>query len=55
VPCLICAGDADEMHDDAKRAAEEIPALPGPVAAFAAYNSGSCAFAGYGLTALEVR
>jgi pimeloyl-ACP methyl ester carboxylesterase len=26
VPCLICAGDADEMHDDAKRAAEEIPA-----------------------------
>jgi pimeloyl-ACP methyl ester carboxylesterase len=25
VPCLICAGDADEMHDDAKRAAGEIP------------------------------
>jgi pimeloyl-ACP methyl ester carboxylesterase len=25
IPCLICAGDADEMHDDAKRAAEEIP------------------------------
>lgn len=25
VPCLICAGAADEMHDDAKRAAEEIP------------------------------
>ena len=25
VPCLICAGQADEMHDDAKRAAEEIP------------------------------
>jgi pimeloyl-ACP methyl ester carboxylesterase len=25
VPCLICAGEADEMHDDAKRAAEEIP------------------------------
>jgi pimeloyl-ACP methyl ester carboxylesterase len=25
VPCLICAGDADEMHNDAKRAAEEIP------------------------------
>ena len=24
-PCLICAGEADEMHDDAKRAAEEIP------------------------------
>jgi pimeloyl-ACP methyl ester carboxylesterase len=24
VPCLICAGEADEMHDDAKRAAEEI-------------------------------
>ena len=24
-PCLICAGDADEMHDAAKRAAEEIP------------------------------
>jgi pimeloyl-ACP methyl ester carboxylesterase len=24
VPCLICAGDADEMHDDAKRAADEI-------------------------------
>jgi hypothetical protein len=22
---LICAGEADEMHDDAKRAAEEIP------------------------------
>ena len=34
VPCLICAGDADEMHDDARRAAEEIPSatfvsLPG--------------------------
>jgi pimeloyl-ACP methyl ester carboxylesterase len=26
VPCLICAGDADEMHDDAMRAADEIPA-----------------------------
>jgi pimeloyl-ACP methyl ester carboxylesterase len=25
LPCLICAGDADEMHDDAKRAAAEIP------------------------------
>jgi pimeloyl-ACP methyl ester carboxylesterase len=25
VPCLICVGDADEMHDDAKRAAVEIP------------------------------
>ena len=25
VPCLICAGEADEMHDDARRAAEEIP------------------------------
>jgi pimeloyl-ACP methyl ester carboxylesterase len=25
VPCLICAGAADEMHCDAKRAAEEIP------------------------------
>ncbi len=25
VPCLICAGQADEMHDDAKRAAEELP------------------------------
>jgi len=25
VPCLICAGEADEMHDDAKRATEEIP------------------------------
>ena len=25
VPCLICAGEADEMHDNAKRAAEEIP------------------------------
>lgn len=25
VPCLICAGEADEMHDDAKRAAFEIP------------------------------
>lgn len=24
-PCLICVGEADEMHDDAKRAAEEIP------------------------------
>jgi pimeloyl-ACP methyl ester carboxylesterase len=24
VPCLICAGEADEMHDDAKRAAAEI-------------------------------
>jgi hypothetical protein len=22
---LICGGEADEMHDDAKRAAEEIP------------------------------
>jgi pimeloyl-ACP methyl ester carboxylesterase len=26
LPCLVCVGDADEMHDDAKRAAEEIPA-----------------------------
>ena len=25
VPCLVCAGAADEMHDDAKRAAAEIP------------------------------
>ena len=25
VPCLICAGEADEMRDDAKRAAAEIP------------------------------
>jgi pimeloyl-ACP methyl ester carboxylesterase len=25
VRCLICAGEADEMHDDAKRAAAEIP------------------------------
>jgi pimeloyl-ACP methyl ester carboxylesterase len=25
VPCLICVGEADEMHDDAERAAEEIP------------------------------
>lgn len=25
VPCLICVGDADEMHDDAMRAAAEIP------------------------------
>lgn len=25
VPCLICVGDADEMHEGAKRAAEEIP------------------------------
>ena len=25
VPCLICVGEADEMHGDAKRAAEEIP------------------------------
>ncbi len=25
VPCLICAGEADEMNDDAKRAADEIP------------------------------
>ena len=25
VPCLICAGQADEMHDDARRAAEELP------------------------------
>ena len=24
VPCLICAGAADEMHDDARRAAKEI-------------------------------
>jgi hypothetical protein len=23
--CLICAGDADEMHNDARRAADEIP------------------------------
>jgi pimeloyl-ACP methyl ester carboxylesterase len=33
-PCLVCAGEADEMHDDARRAAEEIPSarfvsLPG--------------------------
>ena len=25
VPCLICAGEADEMHDAARRAAGEIP------------------------------
>lgn len=25
VPCLICVGEADEMHDGARRAAEEIP------------------------------
>jgi pimeloyl-ACP methyl ester carboxylesterase len=25
VPCLVCVGEADEMHDDAKRAAEHIP------------------------------
>jgi pimeloyl-ACP methyl ester carboxylesterase len=25
VPCLVCAGDGDEMHDGARRAAEEIP------------------------------
>jgi pimeloyl-ACP methyl ester carboxylesterase len=25
VPCLICIGEADEMHDNAKRAADEIP------------------------------
>jgi pimeloyl-ACP methyl ester carboxylesterase len=25
VPCLICVGEADEMHDDARRAASEIP------------------------------
>jgi pimeloyl-ACP methyl ester carboxylesterase len=25
LPCLICAGEADEMHDAAKRAAGEIP------------------------------
>jgi pimeloyl-ACP methyl ester carboxylesterase len=25
VPCLICAGEADEMHDVAERAAREIP------------------------------
>jgi pimeloyl-ACP methyl ester carboxylesterase len=25
MPCLICAGEADEMHDDAERAAAEIP------------------------------
>jgi pimeloyl-ACP methyl ester carboxylesterase len=25
VPCLICAGESDEMHDEAKRAAEAIP------------------------------
>lgn len=34
VPCLICAGAADEMHEDAVRAAREIPgatfvSLPG--------------------------
>ena len=25
IPCLICVGEDDEMHDDAQRAAEEIP------------------------------
>ena len=25
VQCLICAGEADEMHDDARRAAKAIP------------------------------
>jgi pimeloyl-ACP methyl ester carboxylesterase len=25
LPCLICVGDADEMHDGARQAAEEIP------------------------------
>jgi pimeloyl-ACP methyl ester carboxylesterase len=25
VPCLICIGEGDEMHDNARRAAEEIP------------------------------
>jgi hypothetical protein len=25
VPCLICVGEADEMHDDAELAATEIP------------------------------
>jgi pimeloyl-ACP methyl ester carboxylesterase len=25
LPCLICAGDADEMHEGARRAATEIP------------------------------
>ncbi len=25
VPCLICSGDTDEMHDSARRAAQEIP------------------------------
>lgn len=25
LPCLICAGEDDEMHDDAERAAAEIP------------------------------
>ena len=25
VPCLVCVGEADEMHDEARRAAEEIP------------------------------
>lgn len=25
VPCLVCAGDADEMHEDAMRAAAAIP------------------------------
>ena len=25
LPCLICAGEADEMHDDAKTASKEIP------------------------------
>jgi pimeloyl-ACP methyl ester carboxylesterase len=34
IPCLICVGEADEMHDDAERAAAEIPgsifvSLPG--------------------------
>jgi len=25
VPCLVCVGEADEMHDEARRAAGEIP------------------------------
>jgi pimeloyl-ACP methyl ester carboxylesterase len=25
LPCLICVGEADEMHDNAERAADEIP------------------------------
>jgi pimeloyl-ACP methyl ester carboxylesterase len=25
VPCLVCVGDGDEMYEDARRAAAEIP------------------------------